>query len=182
MQDNEISTRYAKALFSLAKENNNSEKVFAEIREIKIAILADEDLEQYLSSSMASRDELFEIINKTFQGKNLSEEVVSFLQLLVKKDRLAIFSGVVSAYEKTIDEANGVTRGVVRSTSELSTSDRLAIKEKVSKALNKKVIFTYSIDETIMGGLVVEVGGYRFDDTIIGHLKRLKDELKRSSH
>ncbi len=182
MQNNEISARYAKALYSLAADNRNTEKVFAEIREISNAIQSDIASENYLNSHVATRDELLKIVTATFENKKVSEEVMSFIQLLVQKDRLSLFSGVVSAYEKTIDEANGVTRGAVKSTAALSSTERTAIEEKVSNALNKKVIFTYETDETIIGGLVVEVGGFRFDDTLTGHLRRLKEELKRSSH
>ncbi|MBT4760178.1 MAG: ATP synthase F1 subunit delta [Bdellovibrionaceae bacterium] len=182
MLNNEISNRYAKALYSLATESNKTETIFEEIRQIKNALNADDEIKEQLNSKTLSRDDRSKIIELTFKNLKISDEVQSFLKLLVKKDRLDIFVGVVDAYEKTIDEANGVTRGIVKSMSILSNDERIAVEAKVAKALNKKVIFTYETDESIVGGLVVEVGGYRFDDTLVSHLRRLKEELKRSSH
>ena len=60
--------------------------------------------------------------------------------------------------------------------------EREQIQEKISKATNKKVILTYVEDPTVIGGLIAEAGGYRFDDTLTTHLIKLKDELNRRTH
>lgn len=119
---------------------------------------------------------------KALKGSGVSAEVEAFLLLLARKNRLPIFPEVLEAYQHFTDEANGVTRGVVRSARVLSQEDRGRIEETVSRYTKKNVILTYKEDEDLLGGLVAEVGSYTFDDSLTAHLKRLNEELKRSAH
>ena len=98
------------------------------------------------------------------------------------KGRVELLPEIALAYEARSDEANGVTRGEVRSSTVLTSEERARIESKVSEVTKKKVILTYKEDPEVIGGLIAEVGGYRFDDTLRSHLKRLKDDINRSAH
>jgi F-type H+-transporting ATPase subunit delta len=50
---------------------------------------------------------------------------------------------------------------------------------KTLKILNKKIVLTYTEDPGLLGGMVAQVGGWNFDETIEKHLKRMSDELNR---
>jgi len=71
---------------------------------------------------------------------------------------------------------------VVKSLKPLSKEERTDIESKVSQVIEKKVIMSYKEDPSIIGGLVAEVGGYKFDDSITTHLKRLKEVMNGSTH
>jgi len=75
-----------------------------------------------------------------------------------------------------------VTRGTVKSASVLPPESRSRIEKRVSEVTGKKVILTYTQDATVIGGLIAEVGGYLFDDTLKSHLQRIKDDLNRRDH
>ncbi|MES2964311.1 MAG: ATP synthase F1 subunit delta, partial [Bdellovibrionota bacterium] len=101
------------------------------------------------------------------------------INLLARKDRLGVFGEIVHAFEAEADAANNVARGVVRSATVLGQDDRKRIEDQVERVLKKKVILSYKVDPSVIGGLVAQVGSYTFDDSISAHLKRMNEELKR---
>src|SRR4029077_20300117 len=96
------------------------------------------------------------------------------------KNRLGIFSEIVTAFEHITDEAHGVTRGTVRSATVLAPEERKRIETLVGRATKKQVILTYKEDPSLLGGLVAEVGSFTFDDSLHAHLKRINEQLNRS--
>src|SRR5690606_21954107 len=113
-----------------------------------------------------------EVIKKALGEQKISDELINLLFVLAQKSRLSLFDQILYAYEQKSDRAHGVTRGFVRSATILSPEERKKIEDKVSEVTKKKVILTYKEDPAIIGGLVAEVDGFRFDDTLQNHLRR----------
>lgn len=179
MRVSELASRYAKAIFELAMDNKNQEKVITELRELDQAFGKDADTRMFLESPLVKAADRIAVLEKTLANKGLSKEVYELVMVLARKDRMAIFGDIVHAFEAESDAANNVCRGVVRSATTLAQSERQRIEETVERVLNKKVIMTYKVDPTVIGGLVAQVGSYTFDDSIASHLKRMNEELKR---
>lgn len=182
MKYSEVSSRYAQALFELSGEVGNRDKVFSDIRSIGAMIAQNEDIREFLSSKMIQSEEKKKILEQAFKNNGACKEVENFVFTLAQKGRVELLPEIALAYEARSDEANGVTRGEVRSSTVLTSEERARIESKVSEVTKKKVILTYKEDPEVIGGLIAEVGGYRFDDTLRSHLKRLKDDINRSAH
>lgn len=181
MNSNKLAKRYAKALFGLARENGNQDRVLADLRALNTAFSADATVTDFFNSPMISAAQKSEALKKALSGKDATAEVNQFLMLLAEKGRLGIFSEAVEAFQDEIDAANNVCRGVVRSTTTLGPSERTQIEKTVEGVLKKKVIMTYKVDPSVIGGLVAQVGSHTFDDSLSTHLKRMSEELKRNS-
>lgn len=177
-----LATRYAKAIYNLAKEKNEQDSVFAEMRVIDEAFWGDKEISDFIHTPMIRPSDKVDAMEKLLAKVKVSETLKNFLLLLTRKNRLAIFADVVSAYQTIADESHGVTRGTVRSAAVLSPEDRKRIEEIVSKATKKQVILTYKEDPSLLGGLVAEVGSYTFDDSLTSHLTRINEQLNRSAH
>jgi F-type H+-transporting ATPase subunit delta len=182
MRNSILASRYARALYALAKEKNQHELVFDEMRVVEEAFRGDQNIGEFLQSPMVRPTDKVKALEAAFAKISLSETTCHFLLLLARKERLPIFSDVVVAYQAIADEAHGVTRGVVRSATLLGPDDRKRIEELVSKATKKQVILTYKEDSTLLGGLVAEVGSFTFDDSLTSHLNRINEQLTRSVH
>lgn len=182
MRVSEVANRYASAIYELAAENNNQEKVFAELRVIAEVIEQNKEIKEFFSSSLVASEKKSLALKKALENQKVSTELLNLLVVLAEKSRLPLFDQVLQAYELKSDQAHGVTRGLVRSATILSPEERAQIEAKVSEVTNKKVILTYKEDPEIIGGLVAEVDGFRFDDTLQNHLRRLKEDIKRRTH
>jgi F-type H+-transporting ATPase subunit delta len=178
----EVAARYSKALFDLSVSEGNQDDVFSGLRVVKQLIDGDKSLHEFFASPVVRASDKESAIAKAFKGSGLPKSVEDFLCLLAKKNRISLFSEIVAAYQDKIDEAHGVTRGEVESATVLTPEERKSVEDIVSRATGKRVILTYKEDPKLIGGLVARVGSYTFDDSIISHLRRLKEELKRSAH
>lgn len=179
MRSSELAKRYAKALFELSVDNRTQEKVFSDLRALDQIFTADKETMAFLTSPLVKSNEKEAVLKAALDNKGLQKEVHELMLLLARNDRYAILPELVAAFEKQIDASNNVTRGVVRSATTLGQDERTRIEKTVEQFMNKKVIMTYKVDPTVIGGLVAQVGSYTFDDSIQSHLKKMNEELKR---
>lgn len=179
MKISELARRYAKAVFELALDNRTQDKLIDELRGLEQLFSKDPETIEFLANPVVPRATRLSVVEKALSNKDLSKEAVDLVMLLVRKDRFRSFSEIVLAYEAAVDAANNVCRGTVRSALTLGPEERQRIEATVEKAINKKVIMTYKVDPSVIGGLVAQVGSYTFDDSISSHLRRMNEELKR---
>lgn len=179
MKISELARRYAKAVFELAVDNRTQDKLIDELRLLQEAFNKDPEIREFLTNPMVPRADRVAALEKALEGKALSKEAIDLVLLLARKDRFGLFNEVVLAYEAEVDAANNVCRGTVRSAVVLSAEERQRVEATVENAIKKKVIMTYKVDPSVIGGLVAQVGSFTFDDSISSHLRRLNEELKR---
>lgn len=175
----QISKRYAKALFEAV---SNKESVLNELRVLVKTIAQDPSIISFFASHAHSDQLKKDILAKSLQGKGVSPELTNFMLVLAEKGRVGHLSDVLTAFEALVDSQNGVTRGTVRSAVKLDLEARQKIESVVSHFVKKKVILTYSEDSSLVGGVVAQVGGWTFEDTLDSHLRRLKEDLNRRAN
>jgi len=180
MRNNILAGRYAKAVYLQAKESNEQDALFSEMRAFDNSLSHDKEINEYFQTPLIRPSDKVKALEGMLGKIKISATLKNFLLLLAKKNRLGIFHDIVNAYEIIADEAHGVTRGTVRSATVLGPEDRKRIEQLVSKATKKQVILTYKEDPSLVGGLVAEVGSFTFDDSITTHLKRINEQLTRS--
>lgn len=179
MKVSELAHRYARAIYELAVDNRNQDKVFEDLRALELAFSKDKETHDFLTNPLVDVKTRVTVVEKALANKAISKEAADLIMLLARRDRFGIFKELVTAYEQQADNANKVCRGTVRSAVVLGQDDRRRVEATVEKVLNKKVIMNYKVDPTVIGGLIAQVGSYTFDDTISTHLRRLNDELNR---
>lgn len=178
-QVSSISKRYAKALHGAVKDKVAT---LTELRVLVKIISDDPGVEAFFCSHTHSDALKLEVLSHAIQGKGLSEEMASFLKLLVSKGRASHLRDTLTAYEALVDSDNGVMRGTVKSAVKLDADARQRIESVVSHFVKKKVILTYSEDHKLVGGVVAQVAGWTFEDTLDSHLRRLKEDLNRRAN
>lgn len=178
---NELALRYGQALFELASENKSTEKTLEELRVLSEALEKNPEIIAFFDSQLISLEDRSQVFNKAL-GTKLSNITTQFMQKLIENGRLGLFSGMVQAFEQNMDEVHGALRGTVKSATALSQEERKKIEEQISKTTGKKVILQFEENPSLVGGMVAQVGGWTFDDSLKSHLLRMSDELNRRAH
>lgn len=176
MSTNELSTRYAKALFAVSKESNSHKQTLESLTAIAVAASSPE-AQAFLRDPQMDNAKKTDAILKTMEKSGTTENVKNFVKLLMERKRAEILTGVVKAYEQLIDEDSGVTKGDVFSAKPLGADVVSSLEAKISAILKKKIVLKFKEDPTVIGGVVAKVGGWTFDDSLDLHLKKLKEEL-----
>ena len=176
----EIARRYARALYAVASEKKQADQYLAELRGVSKLVTDNKDIGEFLNSPTASVEVKAKALEAAFAGK-VQQEILNTLLLLVEKGRFPQLEEITSAFETETDLARGVTRGTVRSASALEPDQRKSLEETAKKLTGKQVLFKYDLDPSLVGGLVAQVEGWSFDDSLTSHLTSLKEELKNNA-
>lgn len=182
MKITEASRRYAKALMAVAKQKGEHDRVGKEIALVAGVLRANSQAFDYFTNPIVSPEQKKTVLKNTFSDKGLLDEVYNLLLLLVDKNRFGNLEEVVEAYQAQVDLEQGVTRGSVKSAKALSDDGKKDLESKINKILNKKIILTYKEDPSLLGGVVAQVGGWTFDDSIETHLIKLNEEINRRAN
>ncbi len=182
MKNMMLAHRYAKALYSLASDQNEQDLVFNQLTLLCTTFQNDKEIDSFLQSPTIRPVEKVKAMEKLIQAIGLAKSLENFLLVLAKKGRLGALEGIQRAYQEIADEAHGVTRGVVRSATVLPPEERKRIETLVGRATGKQVILSYKEDPELLGGLVAHVGSFTFDDSLTSHLKRINEQITRSTH
>lgn len=169
-----LDRRYALAIYQLAEEKGKVLEYISEIKQVVELIKANEEFQSIIKHPQISTVRKKEIFTKVFKER-LSEDVLSYLILLIEKDRILYLEEKLIQMEKIHLEKNNTMIAVVKSVIPLQDSQIEQLKDKLSKKYNKKIIIQTEIDKKILGGLYIRVG----DDVIDGSLKIKLEEMKK---
>lgn len=172
-----ISTRYAQSLFELAQEENAVQTYQNDMLKVQ-EVFQDESFVRFFSHVALQDDVKNNVLKKSFQNQ-VSDYVLNFLLLLIKKRRIRYIMGICRHFQSLCNEYFGIKEGIVYSAFELSQEDIDKIEKAISLKEEKKVKLRVVIDETLIGGIKVEIDNHIYDDSLSYKLESLKKELLR---
>lgn len=182
MSNIEISKRYAKAFYLTVKEDKQDAAAYADLNLISSVVKNTAEVGAFFANPLIGlelkKKALQEAIATSFQSK----DTMKIIELLAENNRLSILPEVAIAFRNLMDAEMGITRGEVVSAEEMASEDKASLESQLAKTLGKKILLNYKTDRSLMGGVVVTVGGMKFDDTLKTHLKNMNDELHRRAH
>lgn len=179
MNQSEVAKRYAKALLSVTKESNNQLKILEQLKVLR-GIFQEADIKAFYASPVVSREQKSEALKKALAGVSLEVELSNFLLLLTRNGRTDQLPAVLESLQSYIDSESGITRGVIRAAKPLALELKNALESQIAGALNRKIVLTFKEDPSILGGVVADVGGWTFDDSVEMHLRRMNEELLKN--
>ena len=108
----------------------------------------------------------------------LGEIVGNTLRLMASKRRLFVLPQLITSLRGLIAEEKGEVTAEVRSAKELTPAQRDALAAKLKASIGKDVKLKTTVDETLIGGLVVKVGSKMIDTSIRSKLAALQNTMK----
>jgi len=106
-----------------------------------------------------------------------SESFTRFLSLLAEARRLPQLPEVAALFEELRAEAEHIVRAKVTSAVALPAGELDAIKVALKKRLGRDVVVETAIDESLIGGAVIDAGEVVIDGSLKGKLSRLQTAL-----
>lgn len=173
----EISKEYGTALFMLACESGR-QKEYGEALTL-IASVFDENPEytELLASPGVSMEERLAAIDGAFSS--LPEEVLSYLKLLCERGRIRGFAAAKEEYEQLLAASQHISHAKVISAVSLTEAEQAALGKKLESICHSAVAMEFSMDPSLIGGVIVEVDGRILDGSVRHHLNEVKDVISR---
>lgn len=179
MINNTLARRYAKALVQIGSEGGLIDRFRDELTAIERVFSANTDLKAVFANPAFTAEQKKEIMKELILTVKCSELVGNFLLLLVDKNRVAFLDQIVHTYATLADEQSGIIRPVIRTAFALDESQVASIQGALEKKSGKKVIPQVTVDQTILGGVITQIGDTAFDSSVKTQLKRIQDILQK---
>jgi len=177
--NNALAKRYAKALVQLGSEGGLIDRFRDELAIVDTLFRTNSELRAAFADPALTQEQKKNIMKELADKAASSELVRNFLLLLVDKNRVAFLGQIVQTYEKLADEFSGVIRPVITTAFPLDDSQVAAIQGALEKKSGMKVIPQMVVDQSLLGGIVTQIGDIAYDNSVKTQLKRIKDILQK---
>ncbi|MFC6686725.1 F0F1 ATP synthase subunit delta [Jhaorihella thermophila] len=173
-----IAERYATAIFEIAQENNDLDGLEKSINDLGAALAESADLRTLIQSPLISRSEQEAAIVAIADKMGLTPVMKNALALMAEKRRLFVVPQLIAALRAKLAEArNEVTADVVTA-KPLTKAQTEKLAKVLTERVGKTVNVNTTVDESLIGGLVVKVGSKMIDTSIRSKLNSLQNAMK----
>ena len=181
MIGNIISKRYAKALFSLGSEGgmDQMERYGQSIHALSEVVESNKSLRELLASPVITSDEKKKVTLSLLKKVGGGDMEKRFCELLADRSRLSLLSAIAFDYKAMLDHAKGISQGRVTTAIELEKSRKSTIVSQLEKQTGRKLELVFSVDPSILGGIILNVGDTVCDASLRAQLDNLRESIKR---
>lgn len=177
MKQTILAQRYAKALFSLGKEQGKNEK-YGEMLNAIAELYKEESIENALVNPLYPLEARQKVMAKIAELAKADTIMANFLNLLVEKKRADILPDIAHEMQVMVDKEQNISHGSVVTAIELDDALKVKIQKTLEQITGKKVIVETKVDSSIIGGIIAKVGDLVLDGSIKTQLNGLKESIK----
>jgi F-type H+-transporting ATPase subunit delta len=175
-QELRIADAYAEALFELAGEAGRVAEVRAELDELLRLWQMEPEFEKFMVSPALEAEGRAEGLERMLRNR-LSDMVLNTLLVMGWHGRCGLLPALHRRYVLRQEEAANEIEVRVASAVELSKQQRAEAVEIAARASGKTPVVEYVVDPDVLGGLILQVGELRMDNSLRRHLRVARARL-----
>jgi len=169
--------RYSLALFELSEENN----LLSQIEEQSLSMLnlinQSNDFHNLIKDPTIKKKDLLNVMNKIVENNKFDILFKNFLNFLIEKRRFFFIESILQSFIETCSRKRGELKAELRSAKNLSNDEITKITDILTKNFSSKIKLNYKHDESLIGGLVVQVGSTMVDTSIKNKLQQIENRM-----
>ena len=169
--------RYSLALFELSEENNLLSQIEGQSSSILNLIDQSEDFSNLIKDPTTSQEDLLKVINTISENNKFESLFKNFLSFLIQKRRFFFIERILKSFIEICSRKRGELKAELKSAKELSSDEITKITEELTKNFSSKIKLNYKHDESLIGGLVVQVGSTMVDTSIKNKLQQIENRM-----
>ena len=169
-----LAGRYATALFDLADQDKQLDRVADDLRGLARMIGESADLARLIRSPVISRADQGKAMAALVAKAGIGDLVRRFIGIVAENRRLFALQDIIESYLAILASRRGETTAQVTSAKALTESQIGAVKAALRKAVGADVAIDAKIDPALLGGLVVRAGSRMVDSSLRTKLQRLR--------
>jgi F-type H+-transporting ATPase subunit delta len=172
-----IARNYAETLLALAQRHGGDSDVDdygAAIDDVAQILEREPLVRDFLESPRVDLEAKKRALRASFEGR-VPDLFLRFLLLVVEKRRQGVLREIAAQYHVLVDDLRGRARAEIVLAREADEKLRSEIVATLERRLGKRVVPTFVVDASLVGGIVVRAGGEILD----GSLRRRVSGLRR---
>ena len=172
-----LARRYARALLDLSKKRGDLEATHQDLQSVAAVFHRDPRVQRFFEAPNIGRDEKEKFLERRFQ-KALTKGVYGLLILLLRRRRFDHLLAIAAEFHKLAEEAQGLTRAVVRTAVPITDGQADALTRVLAKRTGRTVMLTREVDPALLGGASLSLDHKVIDGTLATQLWRLRRQLR----
>lgn len=174
--DSRVTKRYASALFSAAVKTGAVDAVQKDLDTLAGLWQSTPTLRQAMESPLVPDDKKAAIVQKLF-AQEVGPLTLSFLNILIEKDREDILVDVQREFRLQADVSRGLLRAHATVAAPLDDAQQKALVAGLQQRTGKTIALDVNVDPAILGGVVVRLQDTVIDGSVRGSLERLREQM-----
>jgi len=162
---------YAKAVFDAAQDQNAVD-LWDQALAFAAHVAADPEVKIILANPGLSEQRKAELFADCFEEK-LPEALRNFLLILAENKRLALLPAISELFSLHRADLERTVKIKVSTAFEMTAEQQQKMIDALSRKLERKVELESSVDQTLIGGVVVRTGDLVIDASVRGKLARM---------
>lgn len=172
----ELAREYGDGLYALTEEENISKDVLAQMLQLQSLFRSQPDFIRLLGNLSLSKEERVKILDGVLRGQ-VHPYLLNFLKILCERGALNEYEGCLSAFKTLYNAAHGIVEATLTTAVPLDDAQRARMSEKLSGITGKQIVLCEKVDESLMGGVLLEMNGQRYDNTLRNRLKSIHSAM-----
>ncbi len=172
-----VPLKYAQALADVAGEVQQEDQVQEELVVFAELLNSNQELMEALTHPAIPFSAKRKIVQALAKKIPLTQIVANFILVLTEHARLPHFQEVIEAYESILDELRGTLRADVTFCEEVEEAMDAGLRKAISTLTGKQIKINYQLDESLIGGLKLQIGSTLYDGSIRTQLEEIRRRL-----
>ena len=174
-----VSKTYGDALFAVALEESRMDEFFEAVKVVADILHTNDEFGKLMNHPKIIKEEKVKIVEEAF-GNNIPKEIVGIMTLLITKGRASEMLSVFDYFIDLVKEEKKIGRADVVTAVELSAEQKAKVEQKLLDTTKYETFeMNYSVDTSLIGGMVIRIGDRVVDSSIKTKLFELTRELRK---
>ena len=173
----ETSERYSRALFEVANETNELDKIENDVRNFQSLFNSSSEIKNFIQNPTQSKNTQNNVINLLSENLGFSKNLKNFFLLLIEKRRIFFVKKISESFLRLCSKKRGEIKASLISSKELSLNELDEISKDLSKSMRSIIKLDYKVDKDLIGGLKLQLGSFMIDTSIKNKLKKYEQAM-----
>ena len=173
-----VSKTYGDALFAVALEDNRMDEFFEAVKVVAEILRTNDEFGKLMNHPKIMKEDKVKIVEDTFSGR-IPKEIVGVMTILVTKGRAEEMLSVFDYFIDLVKEEKKIGIASVTTAVRLSDKQKAKVEQKLLDTTKYETFeMNYSVDASLIGGMVIRIGDRVVDSSIKTKLYELSRELR----
>ena len=174
-----VSKTYGDALFAVALESSRMDEFFEAVKVVADILQTNDEFGKLMNHPKITKEEKVKIVEEAFLN-NIPREIVGIMTLMISKGRASEMLSVFDYFIELVKEEKKIGRADVVTAVELSADQKAKVEQKLLDTTKYETFeMNYSVDNSLIGGMVIRIGDRVVDSSIKTKLFELTRELRK---
>lgn len=172
-----VDRRYGRAMVELCDEQGNHDAIRADFDRLAAVLEDGPEVVDFLANPVVPEADRRKLLEDMLGQLGVTGPIANLARLLLDKGRFGAMPGIHATFSDLIDGRTGRLQATVTSAVALDEVALARVHGMLAKRFNKQVVLETQVDESLIGGLVIQIGNTVYDGSVRNHFERLRDQM-----